>query len=253
MRKDTQSNSQRGRRKRYDEPVYHDERPVPNKIDNRPIKGMNDNQKRYLAKMAGQTLTLGLGPAGTGKTFLASSYAAEQFEAGAVSKIIVSRPAIEAGEAIGFLPGEMEDKIGPYFVPVLEVLERRLGKSRVKYALEHGQIEFVPLAYMRGRTFSGAFVILDEAQNATPRQMKMFLTRIGEDAKVVINGDLNQSDIPGPNGLADAIEKLSGIPGIAQVTFTRADVVRSGIARAIVDAYEGEDSPPLPKFITNAT
>lgn len=210
----------------------------------------NEAQKAYLNSMRVNTLTIGLGPAGTGKTFLAAWEAADLLDSGDVKKIIVTRPIVEAGESLGFLPGEMEEKIDPYFVPVREAIERRLGKGATEYFLKSEAIEFVPLAYMRGRTFDDAFVILDEAQNTTPKQMKMFLTRVGHNTKLVVNGDLKQSDITGPNGLYDATERLTGIPGIRFCAFTRADVVRSGLAQVIVDAYEGDEAIPLPKFIT---
>ena len=208
-------------------------------------------QKTYLNSIHTHTLTFGLGPAGTGKTFLAAWTAADLFDRGEIKKIIITRPAVEAGENLGFLPGEMDEKIEPYFAPVREALERRLGKGPVEYFLKNEDIVFVPLAYMRGRTFDDAFVILDEAQNTTPKQMKMFLTRTGERTRLVVNGDLKQSDIPGTNGLWDASQRLHGIADINICTFTRADVVRSGLAQVIVDAYEGEeDAPTLPSFIT---
>jgi phosphate starvation-inducible PhoH-like protein len=208
---------------------------------------MTAMQAEYMASIYANTLTFGTGPAGTGKTFVGAWIAADMFDKRECDKLIITRPAIEAGEELGFLPGELEDKVAPYFVPVREALERRLGKSRVEYELKAEKIEFVPLAYMRGRTFDNAFVMLDEAQNTTPKQMKMFLTRIGKHSKVIVEGDLRQSDIPGENGLQDAIERLRRIPSIGMTHFSRADVVRSGLAQVIVDAYEGEEE--LPAFV----
>ncbi len=225
----------------------------PERFERKPVAPKNQAQKRYLNSFGSNTITIGLGPAGTGKTYLATTHAAELFAAGLIKKIIVTRPIVEAGEELGFLPGELEEKIAPYFVPVREDLERALGKGQVEYALKAGQIVFVPLAFMRGRTFNDAFIILDEAQNTTPKQMKMFLTRIGMGSKMVIEGDLRQSDIAGTNGLYDALAKLRDIPGIGVCKFTRADVVRSGLAQVIVEAYEGDydegDDIPLPDSI----
>lgn len=253
MRKLAQSTRQRNRRQDDTLPYSFEEfdRPQKERRELKPLAPRTEAQRRYMSAIKSQTLTFGIGPAGTGKTFVAATLAAEMLDNHLIEKIIVTRPAIEAGEELGFLPGEMEEKIAPYFQPVLEALERRLGKGRTEYALKAKQIEFVPLAYMRGRTFDNAFVILDEAQNTTPKQMKMFLTRIGENSKVVVDGDLKQSDIPGTNGLYDGLEKIHGMKGIQIVRFTRADVVRSGLAQQIVDAYEGEEDIPLPDFITN--
>lgn len=214
------------------------------------LKPKNDSQALYLKLIDGNPLTFGLGPAGTGKTFLAAWKAAEHLGDKKVERIIVTRPIVEAGEELGFLPGELADKIAPYFTPVREALERRLGRGSVEYMLKDGTLEFVPLAYMRGRTFDDAYVILDEAQNTTPKQMKLFLTRVGERTRLIVNGDLLQSDIAGPNGLYDAVERLRGLKGVGVMKFSRDDVVRSGLARVIVDAYEGQDAPPLPAFIT---
>jgi phosphate starvation-inducible PhoH-like protein len=220
------------------------EDPFPERIERpRPrvttLTAKNPRQKLYLKLIESQELVFGLGPAGTGKTFLAAWKAAEAFEKGLTERIIVTRPAIEAGEALGFLPGEMEEKIDPYFAPVREALEYRLGKGALAYMLKRGQCRFVPLAFMRGTTFRDSWVLADEMQNSTPRQMKMLLSRAGEGSRVIVNGDLRQSDIPGPNGLADAISRLRDIPRIGFCTFLREDVVRSGLARLIVDAYEG--------------
>ena len=162
-----------------------------------------------------------------------------------MEQIVVTRPAVEAGESLGFLPGELDEKFDPYLQPFRLVLEERLGKTKVEYLLKNKTIEAIPLGYLRGRTFKNAFVILDEAQNTTPKQMKMFLTRIGLNAKVIINGDTSQIDITGSSGLSDAIRRISFIPEVAHIHFTREDVVRSGIVSEIIQAYD-EDNPSVP-------
>lgn len=219
-----------------DDPAKY-EAPRPDKVDRSTLEGKNENQKRYINAIKNFTLTFATGPAGTGKTFIAASLAAAAFEAGTVDQIILTRPAVEAGENLGFLPGEIEEKFGPYMQPFLDVLNRRLGKSHVENLIKNERILAVPLAYMRGRTFRDAFVILDEAQNTSPVQMKMFLTRIGENCKVVVNGDTDQQDIPGVSGLPDAIRRCSWIPSVKTVEFTRNDIVRSGLVQDIVSSY----------------
>ena len=203
-----------------------------------PLVGKNRNQERYLNAMASSTIVLGTGPAGVGKTYLAAAFAAKELLDKNIDRIIVTRPAIEAGEEMGFLPGEIEEKFDPYLQPFLDVFHRRLGKSHTEALIKSGSIEAAPLAYMRGRTFRNAIVILDEAQNTTPEQMKMFLTRIGEGSTMIINGDIRQSDLKGPNGLADALDRLEGIRGVRVVEFQRSDIVRHGIIQDIVEAYE---------------
>lgn len=210
-----------------------------------PIKPLNDAQRRYIDAIDTATLTFATGSAGTGKTWLCAAIAAQMLESGEIDKIIITRPAVEAGESLGFLPGEIEEKFDPYLQPFRDVLNERLGKTHVEYLIKRGVIEASPLAYMRGKTFKNAFVILDEGQNTTPTQMKMFLTRIGHDCKVVVNGDIGQKDVMGQSGLEDAVEKLSWIPSIRHVEFTRADVVRSGICQEIVECYE--DGPVIPR------
>jgi len=208
----------------------------PRKVE--PFTPRTYAQHRYAHAIATQTLTFGVGPAGTGKTFVAASLAAEALVEGRVEKVIICRPICEAGEKIGYLPGDMAEKTDPYMAPLVEVLNRRLGRSYTEALVKAGKIEVLPLAFMRGRSLELCFIILDEAQNTTPVQMKLFLTRIGEDAVVVVNGDLTQRDIPGPSGLADALDRVRHIPSVAIVRFTRADIVRSGICQAIVEAYE---------------
>lgn len=211
-------------------------KPVRRNLD--PIVPMNDAQKRYVTAIDQFVLTIATGPAGTGKTWLAAATAAKLLEEGSINQIIITRPAVEAGESLGFLPGEIEDKFDPYLQPFKDVLNERLGKTHTEYLIKRGTIEAAPLAYMRGRTFKKAFVILDEAQNTTPTQMKMFLTRIGEDCIVVVNGDMNQTDLRGPSGLEDAVGRLRGLDRVAIVNFSRADIVRSGLCQDIVNCYE---------------
>lgn len=203
----------------------------------KPIEAKTENQKRYLAAMKAHTLTFATGPAGTGKTFLCTALAAQMLQSNLVNKIILTRPAVEAGESLGFLPGELEEKFDPYMQPYRDALEKRLGKTFTDYLIKRGQIVASPLAYMRGSTFDNAFVILDEAQNATPSQMKMFLTRIGKDSRVVVNGDMDQSDLKGPSGLSDAVKRLKGMPDSQTVEFTVDDIVRSDIVGRIIRAY----------------
>lgn len=209
-------------------------------FDTSPVSAKNENQKRYMNAVNHYQLTFGSGPAGTGKTYIATALAAAALQERSITKIVITRPAVEAGENLGFLPGELEDKFGPYLVPFRDVLNQRLGKGFVDLLIKNGQIEAIPLAYMRGRTFRNAFVILDEAQNTTPVQMKMFLTRIGENCKVVVNGDLAQQDIRGLSGLGDAIDRCSWIPAVKHVAFTKNDIVRSGLVADIVSSYDSQ-------------
>lgn len=209
--------------------------------DTSPIVGKNPNQKRYIRSIGQQLITIANGPAGVGKTWLVAALAAEMLEAKEIDKIILTRPAQEAGEKLGFLPGEKEEKYEPYLQPFREALEERLGKSTLEYYLKVGKIEGAPLAYMRGRTFKNALVILDEAQNTTPTQMKMFLTRAGEGTRMVINGDLAQKDIYGESGLAVAMKKLQNVAGVVTIDFTVGDVVRSGIVQAVLEAWEATE------------
>lgn len=215
--------------------------PKPIRRNQEPITPMNASQKRYMTAIDQFVLTIATGPAGTGKTWLAAATAAKLLEEGSIEQIIITRPAVEAGESLGFLPGEIEDKFDPYLQPFRDVLNERLGKTHTEYLIKRGTIEAAPLAYMRGRTFKKAFIILDEAQNTTPTQMKMFLTRIGEDCIVVVNGDMNQTDLRGQSGLEDAVGRLQGLDRVAIVNFSRADIVRSGLCQDIVSAYENPE------------
>lgn len=204
-----------------------------------PLEARTPAQQKYINAIKNNCLTFGIGPAGTGKSYCAGALAAQALESGRIDKIIITRPAVEAGEQLGFLPGKLEDKFSVYIDAFRDILNERLGKGVVEYCLRHGRIVGAPLAYMRGKTFNAStFVILDEAQNVSPVQMKMFLTRIGEDCKVVINGDARQSDIRGPNGLDDAVAKLRGLTGVHVHTFEREDSVRSGLVRHVLDRYE---------------
>lgn len=204
-----------------------------------PLHAKTKSQQQYIHAINNHMLTFGIGPAGTGKSYCAGALAAEALESGRIERIILTRPAVESGENLGFLPGDLDEKFSVYIDAFRDILNERLGAGTVDYCLRHGRIVAAPLAFMRGKTFnSKTFVILDEAQNTSPAQMKMFLTRIGEDCKVVINGDIKQSDIRGPNGLADAIERLQGLPNVYIHEFEREDIVRSGLVRDIIDRYE---------------
>jgi phosphate starvation-inducible PhoH-like protein len=204
-----------------------------------PLVAQNPSQQRYINAIKSHSLTFGTGPAGTGKSYCAAALAAEALESGRIERIILTRPAVEAGEQLGFLPGALDEKFSVYIDAFRDILNERLGAGTVDYCLRHGRIVAAPLAFMRGKTFNHkTFVVLDEAQNTSPAQMKMFLTRIGEDCKVVINGDIEQSDIRGDNGLADAVAKLAGVNSVYVHRFTRGDIVRSGLVRDIIDRYE---------------
>ena len=206
----------------------------------KPIKAKTVGQKNYVGAIAKNTVVFGIGPAGTGKTFLAVAMAVKALREKQVSRIILTRPAIEAGEKLGFLPGDLQSKIDPYLRPLYDALFEMLGAENYKRQLEKGIIEIAPLAYMRGRTLDDSFIILDEAQNATPEQMKMFLTRLGFNSKAVVTGDLTQTDLPSgqKSGLATAVKILGGVDDIAVHTFTDLDVVRHKLVQRIIRAYE---------------
>ncbi len=206
----------------------------------RIVKARTLTQSQYIQAFERSDLVFGVGPAGTGKTYLAVACAARCLERGTVERIILSRPAVEAGERLGFLPGDMREKVDPYLRPLYDALYDVLPPEKVQRDIESGVIEIAPLAFMRGRTLANAFVILDEAQNTTPMQMKMFLTRLGENAKMVITGDPTQIDLPigQRSGLDDAVGLLSGIGGIDIIRFSNADVVRRDLVARIVEAYD---------------
>ena len=209
-------------------------------ITGKPVKPKTMGQKQYVDLIRKKMIVFGIGPAGTGKTYLAMSMAIQAFKSGEVSRIILTRPAIEAGEKLGFLPGDLQSKIDPYLRPLYDALFDLMGFEKSQRLMERQSIEVAPLAYMRGRTLNNAFVILDEAQNTTPEQMKMFLTRIGFGSKAVITGDVTQIDLPKgvPSGLKHAIRILDGVRGIEITRFTSKDVVRHPLVARIVDAYE---------------
>lgn len=201
------------------------------------VRPKNESQARYLADIEAGDLIYALGPAGTGKTYLACAKAAEELMASRIDKIVLTRPVIEVGQGMGFLPGELEEKYEPYLQPVRQVLTERMGKGAFDYALKMNRIEPVPLGFMRGMTFNDCWVILDEAQNVTPAEMKMFLTRIGENCKVIICGDLDQVDLPGPSGLGDAVNRTAWIPSVRITEFMIEDVVRSGLVMQVLQSY----------------
>ncbi|MDO4458993.1 MAG: PhoH family protein [Clostridia bacterium] len=206
----------------------------------KPVKPKTIGQKTYCNTIKNKTITIGVGPAGTGKTYLAVAMAVTAFRAGTINRIILTRPAVEAGEKLGFLPGDLQQKVDPYLRPLYDALFDMLGAETYQKYLEKGAIEVAPLAYMRGRTLDDSFIILDEAQNTTPEQMKMFLTRLGFGSKMVITGDVTQIDLPDgkKSGLKEAMRVLRGIDDIGQFRFTEKDVVRHKLVQDIVKAYE---------------
>ena len=209
------------------------------------VRPRGANQRRYVQAIRSRDLTFGVGPAGTGKTWLAVACALEAHRAGQIQRIVLVRPAVEAGERLGFLPGDLASKVDPYLRPVYDALYAMLGPERVGQWVERGIIEVAPLAYMRGRSLNGSFVILDEGQNTTPEQMKMFLTRFGADSRAVVTGDITQVDLPREreSGLRHALKILQSIPGIATVYFSSRDVVRHALVRRILDAYQAQQRP----------
>jgi phosphate starvation-inducible PhoH-like protein len=219
--------------------------PVMIRTRKKTIVPRSATQIEYMRHLAREDIIFALGPAGTGKTYVAVAQAVSQLITGSVQRLILSRPAVEAGEKLGFLPGDMKEKVDPYLRPLYDALYDCMPPEQVERRLASGEIEIAPIAFMRGRTLADAFVILDEAQNTTREQMKMFLTRFGQNSRMVVCGDPKQVDIPGGDrmsGLIDAVEKLEGVEGIAVTRFTRADVVRHPIVGRIVEAYEGPDA-----------
>ncbi len=206
----------------------------------KPIKPKTLGQKTYVEAIAANTVTLGIGPAGTGKTYLAVAMAVKAFRAKEVARIILTRPAVEAGEKLGFLPGDMQSKVDPYLRPLYDALFDMLGAETYQRYLERGDIEIAPLAYMRGRTLDDSFIILDEAQNTTPEQMKMFLTRLGFNSRMVVTGDVTQIDLPDgkQSGLKQVMKVLKDVEDVAICTFSQRDVVRHQLVQRIITAYE---------------
>jgi phosphate starvation-inducible PhoH-like protein len=209
----------------------------------RTVVARTPTQDAYIRAFDRAELVFGVGPAGTGKTYLAVAYAAQMLERGAVDRLILSRPAVEAGERLGFLPGDMREKVDPYLRPLYDALYDMMPAEKVERGLSSGMIEVAPLAFMRGRTLSNAVIILDEAQNTTSMQMKMFLTRLGENSRMIITGDPSQIDLPSgqTSGLVEAVRLLEGVSGIAQVRFTASDVVRHPLVGRIVEAYDAAE------------
>ena len=214
----------------------------------RPVKAKTIGQQTYLKAISKNTITIGVGPAGTGKTYLAVAQAVAAFRAKEVNRIILTRPAVEAGERLGFLPGDLQNKVDPYLRPLYDALFDMLGPETYNKYLERGNIEVAPLAYMRGRTLDDSFIILDEAQNTTREQMKMFLTRLGFGSKIVITGDITQIDLPGDkiSGLKEAIKILDSVEDIAICRLTASDVVRHALVQRIIAAYETGEKKQLP-------
>jgi phosphate starvation-inducible PhoH-like protein len=206
----------------------------------RVVRPRTANQQKYVDAIAAHDLTIGVGPAGTGKTFLAVACALRALESRKTAKVILCRPVVEAGERLGFLPGDLIEKVNPYLRPLYDAFQAMLGPERFRTWRDNDVVEIVPLAYMRGRTFEDAFMILDEAQNTTPEQMKMFLTRMGNGSKAVVTGDITQSDLPSgaKSGLASVLEILKGVDGIANLALTESDVVRHPLVKRIVHAYQ---------------
>ncbi|MBQ9984808.1 MAG: PhoH family protein [Oscillospiraceae bacterium] len=212
-------------------------------VKGKPIKPKTIGQRDYINAIANNTVTLGVGPAGTGKTYLAVAAAVNAFREKKINRIILTRPAIEAGEKLGFLPGDLQSKVDPYLRPLYDGLYDMIGPEAFQRYMERGTIEVAPLAYMRGRTLDDSFIILDEAQNTTPEQMKMFLTRLGFNSKAVITGDITQIDLPDgkTSGLRDAMRVLDGIEDVAMCMLTSKDVVRHVLVQRIINAYEKRD------------
>ena len=217
--------------------------------DGKPLRPKTIGQKEYVKTIRNKDIVFGIGPAGTGKTYIAVAMAVQAFKNKDVQKIILARPAVEAGERLGFLPGDLQEKVDPYLRPLYDALFDMLGAETYQKYVERGNIEVAPLAYMRGRTLDDSFIILDEAQNTTPEQMKMFLTRLGFNSKMVITGDITQIDLPGGvrSGLKDAVRLLRGIEGIESISFGASDVVRNKLVQDIIKAYEAAARPSAGK------
>lgn len=230
----------RNRRPRKDQRAHFDRN-----TKRRPVSALTEAQGHYITNILNKTITFGVGPAGTGKTYIAAALAADALASGDAESVVICRPMVGCDEDMGFLPGREDEKYLPWIEPLIDVLEERLGKSQVHMYLKNGRIQAKPLMLMRGKTHKDTWVLLDEAQNTTPNQMKMFLTRVGEGSKIIIDGDLQQSDLRDKrgvvqqNGLEDAVWRLQGIADIGIVEFDMADIVRHGLVREILEAYSG--------------
>lgn len=234
-------------------------RPAPSDViiygvNGKPIEARNPNQAHMVASFAENDLTFALGPAGTGKTYIAIALAVSALKNKQTRRIILSRPAVEAGEKLGFLPGDMKDKIDPYLQPLYDALEDMIPALKLKEYMEAGNIQIAPLAYMRGRTLNDAVIILDEAQNTTTHQMKMFLTRLGMNAKMIVTGDVTQIDLPRHtrSGLLQALRILKGVKGIGHIEYGKKDIVRHPLVQRIVDAYEAKEREDEEEFRSEA-
>lgn len=216
---------------------YLPDTPKRNQRDDSPLVPKTDAQKSYMNSIRSQTLTFGVGPAGTGKTYTAVSIACEMYLAGEISRFIATRPALGSEEELGFFPGDLDEKFAPWMVPIRDVLDKRLGRSHVDYLIKNGTISFQPFATMRGLSWADSFIMLDEAQNTTPKQMELFLTRVGTNSRVVVDGDIRQKDLCVQSGLEDAVKRLRGQPGVGLVEFTTDDIIRSGFVRMVLEAY----------------
>jgi phosphate starvation-inducible PhoH-like protein len=223
-----------------------DDDPLAGLDGHRTVRARTDGQARYLRALRDKELVFCIGPAGTGKTYLAVAIAVAALRRGDIKKIVLVRPAVEAGEHLGFLPGDLEQKINPYLRPLLDALHDLLDYNLLRRYMGNDLVEIAPLAYMRGRTLNDAIIILDEGQNATVGQMKMFLTRMGQNARIVVTGDTTQVDLPSGavSGLSDAVERLREVPGVGVVTLDKRDIVRHPLVQAIVDAYENTEPVP---------
>lgn len=202
-----------------------------------PLQAKTEAQGQYISAIMSSEIIFGVGPAGTGKTYVAAAYAAQQLVDRRIDQIIVTRPNIEVGVGMGFLPGELEEKYAPYLAPFESIMVERMGRGPYEYNKKMERIRAEPLGFMRGKTFDDAIVILDEAQNTTPEEMKMFLTRIGRNCTVIVDGDVDQCDLKGPSGLQDALHRLHSVEGVRIVEFTEDDIVRSGIVKRVLRAY----------------
>ena len=225
------------RKQKHQHPdIFDSEAPSPRKKLS-PLMPQTERQSQLLNCLVNKQLTFAVGPAGTGKTYIATRFACELLEDKEIEKIIITRPMVSAEDDIGFLPGKVEDKFAPYFAPIREIMNDHLGASHVQNLLKLGRVEIAPVGFLRGHTFKNCFVLFDEAQNTSPGQMKLFLTRIGEGATICVDGDLAQVDIDGPSGLHDAVSRFGRLEEVGLVRFRNEDIVRSGLARKIVEGY----------------